>query len=104
MSHCCTAFDGSFSSFRKAAEHPPVSAALLQGGECSEAGFAGRGQGCWLHRPLCGCKHQSSFSHPCVFSLEQSEDMRGFSHMIRYGATGLAETRGLRDLSDGCKF
>lgn len=38
----CTIFN-SFSSFRKAAEHPPISAALIQGCECSETGSPGRG-------------------------------------------------------------
>lgn len=38
------------------------------------------------------------------FPLSSLRTCAAFSHMIRHGATGLAEARGLRVLSDGGKF
>lgn len=45
-------------SSRKAAEHPPISAALIQGRECSETGSPGRGESRWLHSPFCRRKYK----------------------------------------------
>lgn len=83
----CDVFN-SLLSFRKAAEHPPISTALIQGCECSETGSPGRGESRRLHSPLRRCKYKPSFSFLYACSAEDMVTSSGHVSGLTMSSSG----------------